>query len=153
MPCSSSVCALASVSARFAPISPVFSGVMTKSAPASRAAFACARTKATFSAISLLTLVWITPALNAVMDTSVSAGLGEQCVELAGLLQRRELVGAADMLAVDEDLRHRRAPGALAHLGALDRSFHHIGLFEGGALLLQQGLGAGAVAAPRRGVD
>src|SRR5579883_12585 len=152
MPCSSSVCALASVSARLAPIRPVFSGVMTKSAPASRAAFAWARTKATFSAISLLTLVWIRPALNAVMDAS-STGLGKKRVELTGLLQRREFVGAADMLAVDEDLWHGRAAGALAHLGALGRVFHHVGLFERCALLLQQGLGAGAVAAPRRGVD
>ncbi len=62
----SSVCAFSRVSARLAPIKPVFSGVMTKSAPASRASRACSRTKAPFSAMSLLTLVWIRPALNVV---------------------------------------------------------------------------------------
>src|SRR5260370_8955783 len=57
------------------------------------------------------------------------------------------------MLAVDEDLRPRRALGALAHLGALGGIFHHVHLVVGGALLVEQSLGAGAVAAPGRGVD
>ena len=67
MPWSSSVCAFASVSPRLAPVRPVFSGVMMKSAPASRTSRACSRMKATFSAISLLTLGWIRPALNVVL--------------------------------------------------------------------------------------
>ena len=71
---------------------------MTKSAPASRASRACSRTKATFSAMSLLTLVWIRPALNGSVMAVSSARLGEQRIELAGPLQRGELVGAADML-------------------------------------------------------
>src|SRR4051812_6066399 len=57
------------------------------------------------------------------------------------------------MLAVDEDLRHGRALGAVAHLAALAGVFHDVGLLVGRALPLQQGLGPGAVAAPRRGVD
>lgn len=67
MPCVSSVCAFSSVSPRLAPIRPVFSGVMMKSAPAARARLACSRMKATFSAISLLTLGWINPALNVLL--------------------------------------------------------------------------------------
>src|SRR4051812_42810134 len=151
--CSSSVCAFCRVSARLAPIRPVFSGVMMKSAPAARASRASARTKATFSATSLLTLVWIRPALNEVMRLSPSARLGEQRVELARPLEGGEFVGAADMPAVDEDLRHRRALGALAHLGALGGVLHHVGLFVARALLLEQRLGAGAIAAPDGGVD
>src|SRR6185295_13937524 len=105
-----------SVSPRLAPIRPVFSGVMMKSAPASRASRACSHTKATFSAISLLTLVWIRPALNALVIANSSAGLGQKRIELARLLEGGELVGSADMLIVDEDLRHGRAPGTFAHL-------------------------------------
>src|SRR5690242_20469282 len=101
---------------------------MMKSAPASRASRVCSRTKATFSAISLLTLVWIRPALNDVIAGSSSTGLCEQGVELAGAFECGELVGAADMLTVDEDLRHGRAPGAGAHLGALGLVFHNVHL-------------------------
>src|SRR5260370_40728598 len=80
----SSVWAFSRVSARLAPIRPVFSGVMMKSAPAPRASRACSRTNATFSAISLLTLVWIRPALNAVaIGEAPPARLGDQRVELA----------------------------------------------------------------------
>src|SRR4029077_1930108 len=115
MPGVSSVCALASVSPRLAPIRPVFSGVMMKSAPAVRASRACSRTKATFSAISLLTLVWIRPALTVVgIEEAPSARLGEHRVELPRPLEGGKLVGAADMLAVDEVLLHQGAPGALA---------------------------------------
>src|SRR4249919_438429 len=104
--CVSSVSAFARVSARLAPIRPVFSGVMMKSAPASRASRACSRTNATFSASSLLTLVWIRPALKALGMVGLSARLGEQGVELARSLEGRELVRTADMLAVDENLRN-----------------------------------------------
>src|SRR6266851_2162505 len=149
----SSVWAFSRVSARLAPIRPVFSGVMMKSAPAPRASRACSRTNATFSAISLLTLVWIRPALNAVaIGEAPSARLGEQRVELARLLEGGQLVGAADILAVDEDLRHRRAPGALAHLGPLLLVHHHVHFLVGRALLLKQAFGPRAVAAEGCGV-
>src|SRR5216684_8720177 len=149
----SSVWAFSRVSARLAPIRPVFSGVMTKSAPAPRASRACSRTKATFSAISLLTLVWIRPALNvvAIVDAP-SARLGEHRVELARLLEGCKLVGTANILTVDEDLRYRGAFGAFAHLGPHLLVHHHIDFFVGCALFLEQAFGPRAVAAERRGI-
>src|ERR1700730_12600457 len=149
----SSVWAFSSVSVRLAPIRPVFSGVMMKSAPAPRASRACSRTNATFSTISLLTLVWIRPALNAVaIGDAPSARVGEQRVELARLLEGGKLVGTADIPAVDEDLRHRRALGALAHLGPLLLVHHHVHSLVGRALLLEQVFGPRAVAAEGRRV-
>ena len=82
-----------------------------------------------------------------------SAGLSQQRVELARALERGKLVGAADVPAVDEDLRYRAALGARAHLGALGLVLHHVRFLERGALLLEQCLGARAVTTPRRRVD
>src|SRR5204862_7250053 len=44
---------------------------------------------------------------------------GEQLVELAGAIERRDVVVAADRFSVDEDLRHGRASGDLGEPVAL----------------------------------
>src|SRR3984893_17879444 len=96
----SSVWAFSGVPARLAPVGPGFSGVMMKSAPAPRASRACARTNATFSTISLLTLVWIRPALNVgALGEAPLPRPGGRRVELARLLEGGKLVGTADILA------------------------------------------------------
>src|SRR5262245_43266305 len=82
-----------------------------------------------------------------------SAGLGEQRIELARLLQRGELVGASDMLAVDEDLRNGGTLGALAHFGALLVVHHDVHFLVGRALAVEQALGPRAETAERRGVN
>src|SRR3982074_2316500 len=83
---------------------------------------------------------------------SSSARLGEQRVELARLLEGGKFVGTAELLAVDEDLRHRRALGAFAHLGPLFFIHHHVHFLVGRTLLLEQVFGPRAVAAEGRGV-
>src|SRR5262249_47016195 len=138
MRCTSSVSALSNVSLRLAPIRPVFSGVMMKSAPASRASRACSRTKAMFSSMSLLTLVWISPALKRFAMGPASARLGQQRVELAGRLEGRKLVRAANVLAVDEDLRDGGALGPRAHLAALLVVHHDVHLVVRDALVIEQ---------------
>src|SRR5215470_4936364 len=81
-----------------------------------------------------------------------SAGLGKQRIELARLLQGGELVGAADMLAVDEDLRNGGTPGARAHLGTLLVVHHDVHFLVRRALAVEQALGSRAETAERRGV-
>src|SRR5690242_19805044 len=57
------------------------------------------------------------------------------------------------MLAVDKDLRHRRAAaGAANHLVAPPGLFHQIDLDELDPFALQQGAGARAIGAPHRAV-
>src|SRR5262249_58880182 len=82
-----------------------------------------------------------------------SAGLGEQRIELARLLQGVMVVGDADMLAVDEDLRNGGTPGALAHFGALLVVHHDVHFLVGRALAVEQALGPCAETAERRGVN
>src|SRR5712691_10308203 len=72
-------------------------------------------------------------------------------VELAGPVERHHVVAAADMLAVDKDLRHRPAAmRALNHLGAPLRLLVEADLLVGDALLLQQRPGVRAIGAPPR---
>src|SRR3546814_13652256 len=68
-----------------------------------------------------------------------SSGDGvEHRIELAGAVERVEIVAAADMLAVDPDLRHGvLAAGLLRHLLALGGVVGHVDL--GIALALQIG--------------
>src|SRR5262249_42111741 len=69
-------------------------------------------------------------------------------VEFAGAIECGELVGTADMLAVDEDLRDRGAPaGAADHLYAPCRLLDDVDLGKGGALALQQRACARAIGA------
>src|SRR3954463_9018170 len=88
---------------------PDISGVNSISAPPSAAlATASARTRA-FASGSMPLLDWKSA-------IRVIGSGGDQLVELAGALERDELVAAPDMLALDEDLRHRRSPSrALDH--------------------------------------
>src|SRR5579863_2087189 len=75
-------------------------------------------------------------------------------IELAGAIQGGEVVEAADMLAVDEDLRHASAPaGASQHLVALGRVFHDVDVDVRDALLLEQALGPRTIGAEHRAVD
>src|SRR5712691_541110 len=72
-------------------------------------------------------------------------------IELAGAVERDHLVAAADMLAIDEDLRDGAAAmRALDHLGPPPRLLIEADLGEIDALLLQQRAGPGAVGAPPR---
>src|SRR5262245_1278826 len=80
--------------------------------------------------------------------------VGQQRVELAGSLQRVELVGATDVRVADPDLRHRGAPAS-----PLDEGFASfpitadVDLLESRPLLGQQALGPMAIGAEGRGVD
>src|SRR5215469_14355855 len=75
-------------------------------------------------------------------------------VEFPGAVERRHVVAAADMLAVDKDLRHRgAAAGALYHLATPRRFFVDIELCEGHTLAPEQRLGPRAIGAPHRRVD
>src|SRR3954464_9540128 len=88
---------------------PDISGVNSISAPPSAAlATASARMRA-FASGSMPVFDWKSA-------IRVIGSGGDQLVELAGALERDELVAAPDMLALDEDLRHRRSPSrALDH--------------------------------------
>ena len=71
------------------------------------------------------------PRRRAPRDAGVSGGVGEPVIELALALELGELVIAADMAAVDEDLRHGAQPQRpLDHLGALVAIEGHIDLLE-----------------------
>src|SRR5712691_2769792 len=72
-------------------------------------------------------------------------------VEQAVAVERHYVVAAADMLAIDKDLRHRPAAmRALNHLGAPLRLLVEADLVVGDALLLQQRPGVRAIGAPPR---
>src|SRR6266513_5006806 len=74
-------------------------------------------------------------------------------VELPGSVERHHVVAAADMLAIDKDLRHRHAAaGAADHLVAPPRLLHQIDLGELNPFALQQGPGTSAIGAPHRAV-
>src|SRR5712664_486191 len=72
-------------------------------------------------------------------------------VELAGAIERDHLVAAADMLAIDEDLRDGPAAmRALDHLGPPPRLLIEADLGEIDALFLQQRPRPRAIGAPPR---
>src|SRR5829696_8683236 len=75
-------------------------------------------------------------------------------IELAGVLERVEIVAAADRLAVDEDLRHRGPSFRfLRHFNPLARLHHDIDFLELNALLIKEPLGTCAIRAPGAGID
>src|SRR5258708_10880836 len=76
----------------------------------------------------------------------------EQALEAARLIERSQFIGAADVMAVNEDLRHRAPPAALDHLGAPLRVLLDADLLVAGALALEEPLRARAVGAPGGGV-
>src|SRR6056297_2015165 len=55
------------------------------------------------------------------MEFLGAGSAGEQAIELAFLLERVQVVEAADVVVADEDLRHGLAAGPFDHLGALVR--------------------------------
>jgi hypothetical protein len=71
-----------------------------------------------------------------------AAGVRQEGIELAGGLQRVQLVRSADAVPIDEDLRHG-APAARApdHLLAPARMLPEIDLDELDPLAIQQALG------------
>ena len=78
----------------------------------------------------------------------------QQWIELARPIERHQIVAAADMPAVDEDLRHGGpSAGAADRFLALGRAVRSVDLTERHTLGGQQADGAGAVRAPRLGVD
>src|SRR6185369_9197471 len=75
----------------------------------------------------------------------------EQPIELAIRVERAQVLEAADVLAVDEDLRHGAATAALLHhLLALLWVEHHVDLGDFAALAREQALRGATVAAKRR---
>src|SRR6266702_2810421 len=75
-------------------------------------------------------------------------------VELAGAIEGEQIVGTADMLAVDEDLRHGIAPTRAAHhLVAPFRMLVEIDIRECYTLALQQTSRPRAIGTNHRGVD
>ncbi len=77
----------------------------------------------------------------------------EPPVELAGGVQVGEVVVAADLLAVEEDLGHAAHARAFDHLGLARLVGGHVDLVVGDRLGVQQRLGLEAVRAPLLGVD
>src|SRR4051812_11457667 len=78
----------------------------------------------------------------------------EHRVQPAAALQLGEIVGAADVSAVDEDLGNGGAAvGALEHLLALAADRIHFIFLIIHPFLLEQPLGAGAIGAAELGVD
>jgi len=78
----------------------------------------------------------------------------QQRVELVAGFQGEEIVAAADVAVVDEDLRHRGAPAAaLDHLGAARGMHHHVDLREVDPLLFEQLLRPIAESAEHAGID
>src|SRR5690606_10039386 len=78
---------------------------------------------------------------------------GQQGVQLAGPLERVQVVEAADVGSADEDLRKGRAARALHHLALLLHVHGGDDLGVVHALVAQQGLGARAIGTERLGVD
>src|SRR5665213_2935668 len=78
----------------------------------------------------------------------------EQGIELAGALERIQIVAAADMRLADKNLRYGHLSiGSLDHGLALLPVSADIDLIIGCALLFQQGLGGSAIGAIAGGVD
>ena len=71
-------------------------------------------------------------------------------VELAGALQGKQIITAANVGAADPDLRHGRTPGLLGHRGAHLRLAIDLDLFEGYAFVLEQVLGSRAIKGSNR---
>src|SRR5215467_257623 len=79
---------------------------------------------------------------------------GKQRVELAGAVERVQLVGAAHMRCADEDLRHGHASiGALDHSAATPWVAADVDLHECDSLAGEQRLGGLAIAAIAGGID
>ena len=80
--------------------------------------------------------------------------MADQPVESAGAIQRHQLVTAADMLSVDEDLRHGGpAIGALDHFLTLPAITPDIDFIVVLFLAFEQGFRPDAVGAPGLGVN
>src|SRR6516225_2412004 len=80
-------------------------------------------------------------------------GCSEQRIELARLVERVEIVAAADMGRADENLRESAAAAcALDHLIA-DVPAVHVDLVEAYTFLREQVLGVGAIGAVLDGID
>jgi hypothetical protein len=78
----------------------------------------------------------------------------QQPVEPASTVQRNKVIAAADMSAVDEDLRHSGLPPRTANRRrALGRSMRGINLPEYHALACQDADRASTVGAPGLGID
>src|ERR1700693_3722271 len=85
------------------------------------------------------------------MPCSCSCADPQLWVEQALAVERGHLVRSADMLAVDENLRHAGAPaGTPDHLVAPPRLLVEVDLGVADALLLQECTGARAIGAPHR---
>src|ERR671911_3192919 len=81
-------------------------------------------------------------------------GASQHRVELAGAVERIEVVAAADRLAVDEDLRNRSPTfRLLRHFDPLARLHHDVDLLELNALLIEELLGPRAIGAPGAGIN
>jgi hypothetical protein len=80
--------------------------------------------------------------------------LHEEWIELALAIERIEVVAAADMLLVDEDLGDGAATvGAIGHLGSGVVVAVYFVFSEGNAFPFEQHFGANAVGAGLPGVD
>ena len=79
---------------------------------------------------------------EAMMPNFIISGLGKpkERVQLAGSVERREIVEAAHMVAPYEDLGHGASAGPLDHFSLAGGILGHIDFGEGHALRLQQGL-------------
>src|SRR3546814_9373956 len=114
------------LAAAFSPMKPELSGVATNSAPSAFALRTSAEICATFPAMSSQALDCTRAILTRRLMVWSSGDGVEHRIELAGAVERVEIVAAADMLAVDPDLRHGvLAAGLLRHLLALGRSEEH----------------------------
>src|SRR5690606_1740418 len=95
--------------------------------------------------------IWMAAALKAMALLPLT---GQHRIELAGPIQCMELIAAADMLAIYEDLREGRAAvRAVDHLLAQRWRTGRVMLCILDPLGGQQGFGAGAIAAALAGID
>src|SRR5687767_7894016 len=101
-----------------------------------------------FSATSVDEQSWMQAAVKRMMSLC-----RQQPVEIAARMQRIEIVAAADMMRADKDLRKCEAAGPLDHLVPLVRRAGRVDLPELHALLPQQPLGGGTIAAELARVD
>jgi hypothetical protein len=73
---------------------------------------------------------------------------GEQSIQFASAVQRGDVVVAAEVLTVDEDLWYRRAAGTLAHFELTDAVVSHIDRGAVRAFVIEEAQGTLAVWAP-----
>src|SRR5690606_20612035 len=94
------------------------------------------------------------PAVQQRSNTIMGSGRSDQRVELALRIERGEVVAAADMPSVDEDLRHGAAPVRACDHRVEARAIHrYVDFAEIGALAVEQHLGARAIGAEGLGID